>query len=118
MLKKFATWFIIFGISFLVSDVFKWTEQGKAFFFIHLGLGIVMIVGLVIALIIAGLATKESEEASTISFVVILLTSITLAITLFATWGATKLFGIDYYVAYQIMTLGQCLCIDNKKKDN
>jgi len=41
-----------------------------------------------------------------------------LAITLFATWGATKLFNVDFYVAYQIMTFGHCLCTSNKKKED
>lgn len=37
MLIKFASWFIRFGLSFLVLDVFGWTEQGKAFLFISFG---------------------------------------------------------------------------------
>lgn len=118
MLKKFATWFIVFGLSFLVADVFHWTEQGKAFLYINLGVGVVIILGLVVVLVIAGLATREAAEANAISFLVVLVTAATLAITLFATWGATKLFGIDFYVAYQIMTFGQCLCTESKKKDD
>jgi len=118
MLKKFATWFIVFGLSFLVSDVFGWTEQGKAFLYIHLGVGVVLILGLVVVLVIAGLATRNAAKANRISFLVVLVTAGALAITLFATWGTTKLFGIDFYVAYQIMTFGQCLCTDIKKKDD
>ena len=118
MLKRFATWFIVFGLSFLVSDVFHWTEQGNAFLYIHLGITVVLILGLVVVLVIGGIATRESAEANAISFLLVLLTAGTLAITLFATWGATKLFGVDFYVAYQIMTFGQCLCTENKKKDD
>lgn len=118
MLKKFATWFIVFGLSFLVSEVFGWTEQGKAFLYIHLGVGVVIIIGLVIFLVIAGLATREAAEANAVSFLIVLVTAGTLAITLFATWGATKLFNVDFFVAYQIMTFGQCLCTENKKKDD
>lgn len=39
-----------------------------------------------------------------------------LAIILFATFGSTHLFDIDFFVAYQIMTLGQCLCSNSEKK--
>ena len=112
MLKKFALWFVVFGLSFLVSDVFGWTEQGKAFLYIS----VVIILGLVVVRVIAGLATREAAEA--ISFLVVLVTAEALAITLFATWGASKLFDIDFYVAYQIMAFGQCLCTDSKKKDD
>ena len=114
MLKKFFLWFLFFGLSFLVSDVFGWIEQGKAFLYIHLGAGILSILGLTAILIIAGLATRNTVEVGKIFEV--LITARTLAITLFATWGATKLFGIDFFVAYQIMTFGQCLCTDSKKK--
>lgn len=118
MLKKFALWFICFGLSFLVSDVFGWAEQGKAFLYINLGTGILIILALIVILVIAGLASGSAAEANGISFLVVLITVGLLAITLFATWGATKLFGIDFFVAYQIMTFGQCLCTDSKKKDD
>lgn len=118
MLKKFALWFICFGLSFLVSYVFGWTEQGKAFLYIHLGTEILIILALIVILVIAGLASGSAAEANGISFLVVLVTAGALAITLLATWGATKLFGIDFFVAYQIMTFGQCLCTDSKKKDD
>ena len=115
MLKKFALWFIYFGLSFLVSDVFGWTEQGKAFLYINLGANILIILAFIVILVIASLASGNLAEANGISFLLVLVTAVTLAITLFATWGATKLFGIDFFVAYQIMTFGQCLCTDTKK---
>ena len=40
-----------------------------------------------------------------------------IVITLFATWVVTKLFDVDYYVAYQIMSFGQCLYSLSKKDD-
>lgn len=118
MLKKFATWFIVFGLSFLVSDVFGWTEQGKAFIYINLGVSIIIIIGLVIVLIIAGLVRREVAWANTVSFVIVLVKAGKVAFILFATWGATKLFGVDFYVAYQIMTFGQCLCDSSSKNDD
>lgn len=119
MLKKFALWFICFGLSFLVSDVFGWTEQGKAFLWINLGGNIVIILVAIAGIIMAGVIKKEFlAMASGISFLTILATIGTVAIILFATWGATKLFGVDFYVAYQIMTFGQCLVTNSNKKND
>lgn len=113
MFKKFALWIIFFGLSFLVES-WGWTEQGKAFMYIHFGASIL------IALIVLGIEDGCAAEANGISFLAILVTVTVgvIAITLFATWGATKLFNVDFYVAFQIMTFGQCLCTSNKKKDD
>lgn len=115
MLKKFAFWFICFGVSFWVSDVLGWTEQGKAFFYINLGTGILAIT---VNLVIAGLASGNTAETNKISFRGVFAMAVALTIILFTTVGATKLFGIDFFVAYQLMTFGQCLCTDSKKKDD
>ena len=117
MLKKFALWFICFGLSFLVQSC-GWTEQGKAFLYINLGVSVLIVVALIAIVIIAGLADGFAAEAGGVSFLAVLITAGAIAITLFATWGATKLFNVDFYVAYQIMTFGQCLCTSNKKKDD
>lgn len=117
MLKKFALWFICFGLSFLVQS-WGWTEQGKAFLYINLGVSVLIVVALIAIVIIAGLADGFATEAGGVSFLAVLITAGAIAITLFATWGATKLFGVDFYVAYQIMTFGQCLCTNSKKKDD
>ncbi len=117
MLKKFALWFICFGLSFLVSDVLGWTEQGMAFIYIHLGGSIIIILGFIVFLVIAGVITDSTAEESRLSFLMFLTIFGTLAVILFATWGATKIFGIDFFAVYQIMTFGQCLCTDSKKKD-
>ena len=118
MLKKFAIWFVVFGLSFLVSDVFHWTEQGKAFLYIHLSIGIIILLGVAVILVIGGLFTREVAMTSAVSFLLVFMTAGILAITLFATWGATRLFGVDFFVAYQIMTFGQCLCSENKNKND
>lgn len=118
MFKKFAVWFICFGLSFLVSNVFGWTEQGKAFLYINLGTNIFIILALIVILIIAGSNIVNVLEGFGLSFLIVLYTVVTIAIILFATWGATKLFNVDFLVAYQIMTFGQCLCTDSKKKDD
>ena len=118
MLKKFVWWFICFGLSYLVSDVFHWTNQGKAFMWIFLGSSLLMIAVLIVVVLIGGLATGSVAEMSSISFLVIVVMAVVTGITLFATWGATKLFNVEFYVAYQIMTFGQCLCPDVKKKND
>ena len=110
MLKKFAVWFTCFGLSFLVSDVFGWTEQGRAFLVIDLGLGIL------VTLLI--MATGSAKREYGVTSLAVLITAGRLAINLLATWGATKLFDVDFFVAYQIMTFGICLCADSKKKDD
>ena len=117
MLKKFALWFICFGLSFLVADVFGWTDQGKAFLYIHLGTGIIIIAIIILVVFIAGGLTNSFFEGSAISLLAALVTLANLAIILFATWGATKLFEVNFYVVYQIMTFGQCLCVEKKKED-
>ena len=51
------------------------------------------------------------------SFILAIVAAIIMGVTLFATWGATQLFDVEFTVAYQIMTFGQCLC-GSSTKDN
>lgn len=114
MLRKFVWWFIIFGLSFLVQS-FGWTDQGTAFIWIHLG-GTGLLIALVIILcLVAGSGIGEKLG---LSIAIAIIYAIMLGIVLLATWGATKLFPVDFAVAYQIMTFGQCLCSDSKKDKN
>lgn len=117
MLRKFAIWFVVFGLSFLVSDTLHWTEQGKAFLLLHLGSGIAVATVILIIVMAAGIATRHGLESSAFSMVAIVWYVVGIAIVLFATWVATKIFNIDFYVAYQIMAFGQCLSTE-KKEDN
>lgn len=114
MLRKFIWWFIVFGLSFLVQS-WGWTTQGTAFLFIHLG-GTVAILALILLLCL--FAGDGLGEKLGLSIVVVFIGAVILGITLFATWGATKLFPVEFTVAYQIMTFGQCLCGDSKKDDD
>ncbi len=116
MLKKFALWFICFGLSFLVQS-WGWAEQSQAFMYIHLGIDILNVLIILAIVVIAGLVEDCAAEANGISFILVLATAGILAIVLFATWGATKLFNVDFYTAYMIMTFGQCLYSNKKKKD-
>ena len=117
MVKKFVLWFISFGLSFLVAS-WGWTEQGKAFLFINLATTILLLLFILVIFLISIFVGQCDLLISGLTFTTILLATGTIAISLFATWGATKLFDIDFFVAYQIMTFGQCLCPNNKKKDD
>ena len=113
MLKKFALWFICFGLSFLVES-WGWAEQGKAFMIIDLGA-----TGLIIAILIliCLLGGDGLGERLGIPLLLVLAYVVKMAIILFATWAATQLFDVDFYVAFQIMTFGQCLCTSKSQKD-
>ncbi|MDR0978794.1 MAG: hypothetical protein LBL91_02490 [Lachnospiraceae bacterium] len=114
MLKKFALFFIIFGLSYLVQE-FGWTDQGSAFVLIDLG-GSVLILGIVaLAMLIAGNGLGEKLG---VSFVILLAAAVLILIHLFATIGATKLFDINFETAYQVMAFGRCLVMDSKAKNN
>ena len=114
MLKKFALWFICFGLSFLVES-FGWAEQGRAFFYIEIGsIGLIITV-LVLICLFGGTGALEKLG---MSFILVIIYAIITGIVLFATWGATKLFDVDFFVAYQIMSFGQCLCVNSSEKDD
>ena len=113
MLKKFALWFICFGLSFLIES-WGWTEQGKAFLYIDLGAtGLIIVVAILVCLF----AGDGLGERIGLPLIMALLYAGIIIVILFATWGATQLFDLDYYVAFQIMTFGQCLCSSSKKEN-
>ena len=113
MVKKFVVWFIVLALSFLVSNVFGLASQGVAFFIIHMGISIFFILAATIILVLNGSISGKSSESGAISFTIVLAIFITLFIIVFATKIAAAIFGIDFYVVYQIMTFGQCLCNNN-----
>jgi len=102
MLKKFALWFICFGLSFLVES-FGWTEQGRAFLYIECGTIGVIIALLVLVCLFGG---SGALERFGLPMSLLIIYAVSVGIALFATWGATKLFDVDFFVAYQ-MDLGQ-----------
>lgn len=114
MLKKFVWWFICFGFSYLVADVFHWTDQGRAFMYIKLGTSVAIMAVLILILLIAGIAARAKLVTSGISLVLVFYIAAEIAITLFATWGATKLFNVDFFITYEIMTFGACLATSTK----
>lgn len=113
MSKKFVLWFICFVLSFLV-EIFGWTEQGRAFLYLDCG-ALGMIIALIVLLYLLG-GSKSLEEIKD-SITQIVICAIWVGIILFASWGATKLFDVDFFVAYQIMRFGQCLYSLSSKND-
>ena len=111
VLRKFAKWFIVFGLSFLVQSL-GWTSQGNAFLYLHLGSTVI-----VLALILFMCLFVGNGLGLGLSFIVVILGAVILGITLFATWAATQLFHVEFTVVYQIMTFGQCLCGSSKDDD-
>lgn len=112
MLRKFLSFFIVFGLSFLVQHL-GGTDQGTAFIWIDIGWTILIVAIMILICLVAGDGIAEKVE---ISFRIALVCVVELAICLFATWGATKLFHVDFAITYQIMCFGQCLCVEKKKK--
>lgn len=113
MSRKFAFWFVVFGLSFLVQS-WDWTSQGNAFLYIHFGF---TVLSLVVQLLLCLFAEGGLVVKFGLSFIVVILGAIILGIILFATWWATQLFHVEFTVVYQIMTFGQCLCWSSKDDD-
>lgn len=106
MLEKFLLWFITFGLSFGLQRL-GWAEQGEAFCYLMLGMNSTIII--VVAFISLLLGDGVLEKLS-FPLIMIILYTAEIFIIVIATWGATQLFQIDFFIAYQIMTFGQCLC--------
>lgn len=114
MLKRIIEWFTCFGLSYLVADVFKWTDQGRAFMYINLGFSIAFIVIVSLIFLFAGIAIREKLAMAGVSVLLIVIAAAAVAVSLFATWCATKLFNVDFFITYQIMTFGACLATSVK----
>ena len=113
MLKKLALWFICFGLSFLVESL-GWAEQGRAFFYIGVG-----IMGLMfISFDFIDPDAFDVTERIGYRIALVLSYAVYVVIALFATWVVTKLFDVDFFVACQITSFGQCLCFSSKKDDD
>lgn len=112
MLRKFALFFITFGLSLLVQ-AWGWTDQGTAFLWINIGATTIIVISVILICLLAGDGLGEKLGTS---FTVALIYAIKLAICLFATWVATKLFPVDFTTAFQIMSFGQCLCFNSSRK--
>lgn len=114
MLRKFALFFITFGLSFAV-EAFGWTDQGTAFLWIDIGSTIILDIFIILICLFEGDGIGEKLG---LSLIVAFRFAISLGICLFATWLATKLFPVDFKIAFQIMSFGQCLCFNRPSKSD
>ena len=111
MLRNIIGWLIYFGLSFLISDKFGWTSQGRAFFYIYIGFDILIFVLFVAFLTLSAFNKDLRDLAGLFTFEIDVLRIVDILITLLASYITTKLLNVDYFKAFQIMTLGQCICL-------
>lgn len=112
MIKRFLGWFAVFGISYLIQSL-GWADQGTAFVWLHFGCRALFVVLLIL---FGGWMISEATHP-VIAFPTVLVMLVEVAIPLLATWAATAIFNIEFGVAYQIMTFGQCLIANDSNKD-
>lgn len=113
MLKKLTTWLVCFGLSYVVQ-IFGWAGSAEAFMYIYLGHTVLLMVG---SAVIFCLAQRESSTVKLSSVAMVILTSA--AGILFAigiTWLASKLFNVNFYVVYQVITFVMCFIKYNNKR--
>ena len=113
MLRRFAIFFIVLGLSYIVQEL-GWAEQPQAFFAIDIAFTILFILGVILLCLFIG---EDAMEKYGASIALVIGTSVVLGISIFATWAATKLFNVSFFIAYEIMSFGQCLWPEIKKED-
>lgn len=101
MLKELIIWIVSFIISTVISRI-TGADQGRIFMYIYLGSEIfLMIVGCAV------LVACNAKESIPIKEMMAYLAE--LAITLAVTWELSKFFNLNFYVGYQIISIGQIL---------
>lgn len=112
IISNFIIWFSCFGLSFLLNALFD-VNQGKAFIFFHLEIDFIFLI-IFILMAIFGAIKRDSYFYDSLEAVLSI--ALPLIVIFFSTWMASKLFNIDFYLAYQLMTFGRCLS-NNRKKE-
>lgn len=114
-LKNLVFWLVFYVVS-LVVDRLGWAEQGETFFWLYFGFSVFIALAGICLLAIAARNIEDNdernEENGKITVINIVNTLIEIVILLCTIWLATLLFKLDFYVAFQIITFGQCLCVD------
>lgn len=105
---QFVVWFTGFGLSHFVANQLGWAEQGVAFLYLFIG------ASLLFNIICFFLVLEFLDWSDVFRFWIGL--AIDIGFVLLATWGASRIFDVNFYVAYQIMTFGQCLCVTQRSK--
>jgi len=111
MLKKICFWFLCLGISYLTQLV-GLCSQEKSFMYIYLAIDIIY-VSLSFLIILLNRVDSSNENE-------IIESSYSLKEILFAfitSWLASKMFNVNFYICYEIMTFGQCWYI-SRSTDN
>lgn len=101
----FVLWIIGFGLSHLIA-LLGWVEQGVAFLYLSLGFDLLI-------LIIGFFVMLESMNWFDVGKYWLSI-SVALVFKLFMTWIASQIFDVNFYVTYQIVAFGQCLCNTTK----
>lgn len=100
MLKRIAFWIIIFFLG-LIGEILGFSEQKVVFFGIYL---IIFSIGFVVYILCK--LTDEKIDLTMKDFLFfVILTSVTLI--------ASKLFKTDFYIVFELLTLGKCLNYDD-----
>ena len=114
MLARYLIWITSFGLSHLIADVLGWTQQGKAFMFVHLGIGVAMCL---VALVHVSKAANSTKKANKASILIILAITGLIGIILVESLVVSKIFKIDFFICYQIMALAKCSHSNRKDKE-
>lgn len=100
MLKRIGFWIIIFFLGF-IGEVMGFSEQKIVFFGIYL---IIFSIGFVVYILCK--LTYEKIDLTMKDFLFfVILKSVTLI--------ASKLFKTDFYIVFELLTLGKCLNYDD-----
>ncbi len=118
MLRKFIVWFIAYGLSCILSNIFKELGQGQIFFYIYVGVPMILLMfemrfaTKMIGFIANEVGERESADAASgaITLMLAIEFAIDFIVALIAAWGVIVLFKLSFFVAYQIVTFGKCLC--------
>ena len=113
MLQKFSWWFVVFGASMLVQ-LMGLTDQGTTFVCIHLSCTVLV---WILGFWYVGYFKDALRFGKEIQTYVTIEAVLEVGFRIIATWGVTKLFDVNFAVAYQIMTFGQCLCVSHQNSN-
>lgn len=103
MSKNLFTWISCFGISCLLQWL-GFMQQGKAF----------MLIGLIL-IIISIISTIQSHRCHCKPKTFIKNSIVWYLLTIFITWILSKVFGINFYLMYELLTLLTCILNKNRK---
>ena len=112
MVKRFLVWFLVFGLSYLVQAL-GLVAQGTAFVWLHFG-GFAL--GALFVVLFGGWALAKASRPA-IAVLTCLSMIPVICFPLFITQIAAEIFAIDFVLAYQVMTFGQCLIDPDKDED-